>query len=165
MKRKNLLLNLIIAICFLCAISYLITIIVSEFSLFFTYRSLITNEPDEVSVIMDNSYIAVSNVQLSMAITNLVMVLVIVSYFILHIINTIKEKNFKTFDLFSLGFFCVEIYLLQQFIINLISDVTLSQNTSSIYITAILCFIAFAILYFVILFKNKTNKNNEPPTQ
>ena len=158
MKEKNFLLKSIVCICLLSIIAYLISTVVNYFQTFSALRNLIT---DSNYNIMNETYIANSNIQLTMAITNLIIILAITIFIILYLLKILERKNILKLCVVSFIFSSIEIYLLQQFIVNLIGYVSLSQDSLAICITSILCLIVIAIGYLFFIFKYKTDKDRK----
>lgn len=158
MKEKNFLLKSIVCICLLSIIAYLISTVVSYFQTFSALRNLIT---DSNYNIMNETYIANSNIQLTMAITNLIIILTITIFITLYLLKILERKNILKLCVVSFIFSSIEIYLLQQFIVNLIGYVSLSQDSLAICITSILCLIVIAIGYLFFIFKYKTDKDRK----
>ena len=158
MKEKNFLLKSIVCICLLSIIAYLISTVVSYFQTFSALRNLIT---DSNYNIMNETYIVNSNIQLTMAITNLIIILTITIFITLYLLKILERKNILKLCVVSFIFSSIEIYLLQQFIVNLIGYVSLSQDSLAICITSILCLIVIAIGYLFFIFKYKTDKDRK----
>lgn len=156
--KDNKVFKILLAFSILGIVTYLVAMIVGNFQSFSIFKSL--------SIQTDLSYaneicIANANIELTMAITNLVILLIVIAFSILYLLKVLDKKNILMISIISTVVFCIEIFFLQRFITYLIMFYMPEQEPSPIsFIAPLICFICIMACYISFIFKIKTKKVN-----
>ena len=160
MKDEKLIVNHVLIVLFLLGIiAYVIINIIAFFQVLPIYKEYITNGGTEEII---RTYQAMCDMQITRIVMGFLIIAVLIALVVLTIIKIFKNLTYSRLYFFSLVYLSLALYFLEQFISNLIIEVTALSNNIPYIIISLICFIFLTAIYVLFAIKEiKTTKKNK----